>query len=97
MILNGLLDLRIVQRQKLKVVSICSQSINQSIRMLVIVTRNLCDISPVGLQPTVSTLVQQPPQVNRATWSVFRLVLLMNPRNCNSDTPRMKRALWFVY
>lgn len=36
---------------------------------------------------------QQPPQVSRATWSVFCLVDLMKPRNSSSDTARMKRAL----
>lgn len=38
-------------------------------------------------------LGQQPPQVSRATWSVFCLVDLMKPRNSSSDTARIKRAL----
>ena len=33
------------------------------------------------------------PQVSLATWSVFLLVGLMNPKNWSSDTARMKRAL----
>lgn len=38
-------------------------------------------------------LGQQPPQVRRATWSVFRLVDLMKPRNSSSDTAWINRAL----
>lgn len=45
---------------------------------------HVCIVLPSG---------QQPPQVSRATWSVFCLVDLMNPRNSSSDTARMKRAL----
>lgn len=38
-------------------------------------------------------ICQQPPQVSRATWSVFCLVDLIKPRNSSSETARMKRAL----
>jgi len=37
--------------------------------------------------------VQQMSQVSRSTWSVFRFVGLMNPRNCSSLTARMNLAL----
>lgn len=36
---------------------------------------------------------QQPPQVSRATWSVFCFVDLTKPRNSSSETARMNRAL----
>lgn len=45
------------------------------------------------LWPCLGVIPQHPPQVSRATWSVFRLVGLTNPRNCSSDTALIKRAL----
>lgn len=42
---------------------------------------------------TFAGSTQKPPHVSRATWSVFRLVDLIKPRNSSSDTARIKRAL----
>lgn len=54
---------------------------------------DLGNINGNKAQPALDRDRQQPPQVSRATWSVFCFVDLTKPRNSSSETARMNRAL----